>query len=219
MSDAKQLLVYADIVGSEKILREDNKRWENLLQPTLDRLNKHYQQVCHIPFETVAGDSFGAIVKDLPSAVAIVLSIQEMLQQTDARIVLIRDSIQYGMDGQHFNQLQGQALWKANEAINQLKKDKTLFLANLGDKRTDLSLNSIVNLMMAIRKKWSATTWAIYQHYCQGNKQKTIAERVGVSQQYVSKALNDQNIRLISRTQRDTIALLEQIEAEDTPQT
>lgn len=212
MSDNKNILIYADIIGSEKILTERSEQWKNILQSALTQLNNRYTEGYLLPFETVAGDSFGAVIKDLATAVNIVLSIQENLHPTEARIVLIKDTVRYGLTGQRFNELQGEALWKANERIEQLKKNKTLFAAEIDNQALNLSLTTMINLIFAIRQKWSPTTWAIYQHYQQGNNQKTIAESVGVSQQYVSKSLHEQQIRLIIRSQRDMMAFLQHIE-------
>lgn len=215
MSNTKSILIYADIVGSEKLLSEHAERWKNVLHPALQRLNADYQSHLLMPFETVAGDSFGSVINDLPTAAHIVLSIQESLQPVEARIVLIKDTIRHGLDGQHFNELHGEALWKASEAVEQLKKSKTLFTAQMDNEALTLSLNTIVNLILAIRQKWSPTTWAIYQHYQQGETQKTIAESIGVSQQYISKSLNEQHIRLIIRCQRDMMALCNLLEKQN----
>lgn len=212
MSNSQNILIYADIIGSEKLLTRQGERWKTILQPTLQRLNAEYQSHLLLPFETVAGDSFGSVVKDLPSAANIVLSIQENLQPVEARIVLIKDIVRHGINGQHFNELHGEALWKADKAIKQLKKDKHLFTAQMDNEALMLSLNTMINLIFAIRQKWSPTTWATYQYYQQGNKQKAIAELVGVSQQYVSKSLNEQHIRLIIQSQHDMMALLQHIE-------
>ncbi len=204
-----EVLIYADIIDSEGVIRNNIKPWEEILQPALMQLNQQYQSCFIIPFEIVAGDAFGAVVDNLNNAISIILSIQAILSPIGVRIALVDKTIQYGIETKHFNQLQGSALWIANDSINKLKKNKMLFSACLVDERLSEILESLINLIFSIRRRWNEKTWAVSDLLQQGKTQQEIAIQLGTSQQNISRISAKNDLYLIKECEQKIFKVFE----------
>ncbi len=200
---AKKIVLLADIIVSKKTLKTPHDI-EHIVN-SLKKINKQFNQRLTIPFEVVAGDGFGAVIKDLATAIEIVLEIQQQLQPLQVRVAVVQDEVICKINQKKFNEINGKALWEASELITTMRKERSLFSLSLSDNYLQVSVNCIANLILQQRAQWTENIWCIYSYDNQQKTQKDIAKKLSVSQQYISQALKQHKIRFIRKMQNDII--------------
>lgn len=196
----KKIIIIGDVIKSSKRFHHD--KWENFHQ-SIETINERFASDLTIPFTVYSGDSFGAVCTDISSAAKIILSMQEIQKYYKSRYVLIEDEISYGIDKKSFLTLVGPALWKSEEKLNLIKKRKILFLADLDNNLLSLTINTIMNLILSVKNDWNEQEWIVYRNYNQEVKQKDLAEKLGITQQYVSKIIKQTRLRLIKESEEN----------------
>lgn len=208
MRQSTSILIHGDIIGSKRASRQQQYTWAERLRSALDQLNQRYDKVYLVPFSVVAGDAFGGVVANLADAVVMVLALQGLLAPVEGRVVIVSGQIN-NLDTDNFNELYGDALFTVNHHMNQLKKNKKYFAIEHADEVVRLAVDNMVNLIFALRQKWSAQVWAIDGYRQQSCKQATIAQKLDISQQYVSKLMLTSNMRLIESCQQNLLRMLD----------
>lgn len=196
----KSIIIIGDVIKSSKRFHPD--KWENFHQ-SVETINKIYQEELTIPFTVYSGDSFGAVCTNISSAAEIILSMQEIQKYYKSRYVLIEDEISYGVEKKSFLTLVGPALWKSEEKLKSIKKNKMFFVAGLQNKLLTITINTIMNLILTVKNDWNEQEWEVYRNYNQGVKQKDLAEKLGISQQYVSKIIRQTRLRLVKESEEN----------------
>jgi len=203
--DKNELVIIGDVIKSRRKFQASE--WENF-HNSIESINNNFLQSLTIPITIYSGDSFGAICRDMISAVEIILAIQEYQQHHRSRIVLIEDHISFGIDQKNFLTLEGPALWKSKNKLTFLKKNKMSFIADLKNELMTISINTITNLIISIRNDWGEIEWAIYKKYNSNTRQKDIAKELGISQQYVSKIVNKSRIKLVKSSENNLKSII-----------
>lgn len=203
--ESQELVLIGDAVKHR--LKFDPEIWEHFHQ-SIKTINRKQSQSFKIPLTVYSGDSFGAICKDLHSACNVVLSLQANLRPYAARIVLIEDDILYGIDKNSFLTLEGPALWRSKQLIENLRKSKASFMAELQDELQTITLNTILNLILSIRADWNELEWEVYKSLGTLHTQGEIAVQLQVSQQYISKILTKSKLRLVQAAEHNLRKIL-----------
>ncbi len=198
-----KIVILADIISSKKFFDSENSLQQ--LNTSLNKINKQFHQQLHIPFEIVAGDSFGAVVHHLSDATEIVFAIQQEIYPMSARIVLVQDEIIYNSNKKKFNEISGKSLWKANDLITFTRKNKLLFSLSLPDEYLQTSLHCVCNLILEQKSTWKTTSWNINKYYQKNYTQQKIADTLSISQQYVSQSIKKHKIHFIRNIQNDIL--------------
>lgn len=196
----KNIIIIGDVIKSSKKFHPG--KWENF-HLSIEIINERFQSDLIIPFTIYSGDSFGAVCKDISSAAEIILAMQEVQEYYTSRYVIIKDEISYGIDEKNFLTLVGPALWKSEEKLNSIKKNKKLFIADLENELLSLTLNTILNLILSVRNDWNEQEWEVYRNYNQEVKQKELAKQLGITQQYVSKIIRQARMGLIKESEEN----------------
>jgi hypothetical protein len=196
----KKIIIIGDVIKSSKRFHPD--KWENFHQ-SIEIINERFASDFTIPFTVYSGDSFGAVCTDISSAAGIILSMQEVQKYYKSRYVLIEDEISYGIDKKSFLTLVGPALWKSEEKLNFIKKRKMLFIADLDNNFLSLTVNTIMNLILSVKNDWNEQEWIVYRSYNEEVKQKDLAGKLGITQQYVSKIIKQSRLRLIKESEEN----------------
>ena len=196
----KKIIIIGDVIKSSNRFHPD--KWENFHQ-SIETINERFASDFKIPFTVYSGDSFGAVCTDISSAAEIILSMQEVQKYYKSRYVLIEDEISYGIDKKSFLTLVGPALWKSEEKLNFIKKRKMLFLADLDNNFLSLTVNTIMNLILSVKNDWNEQEWIVYRSYNEEVKQKDLAGKLGITQQYVSKIIKQSRLRLIKESEEN----------------
>jgi len=204
-----EFVLIGDVIQSRKQFKPE--AWDYFHQ-SIKKINEEFRSSIKIPFKIYSGDSFGGICVSVESAVDIVLAIQANHALHKSRLVLIEDEVSFGLETKNFLHLEGPALWKSNDLVANLKKSTSFFLADLQNELKTIAVNTILNLILSIRNDWSEIEWAVYKHLGRDIKQKDLAEKLGVSQQYVSKISNKSKLKLVREAEKNLRQLLHGID-------
>ena len=202
--EASQLVLIGDIIQSRKGFNP--QQWK-LFHQAIESLNRDFEKELTTPLVVYSGDSFGAIVKNVNTAVTLSLKLQERISPLKVRIVLIEDEVSYGLESRNFLELEGPALWKSPDRMKELKENGSYFRADIKDQYLSFSLNASLNLILAVKYDWDEIEWEIYRQYPEHKTQKEIARQKGVSQQYISKLIRQSKFKLVKQSEKNLILL------------
>lgn len=193
-----ELVIIGDVIKSRK--KFNPEKWDDF-HHLIKQINEDFSSSIKIPLTIYSGDSFGGTCNSVGAATRIVLAIQEYQKYQKTRIVLIEDAISYGLDKNNFLTLEGPALWKSQNLLDKLKKRQSFFLADLQNELETNTVNTILNLILSIRDDWSEIEWEIYRNEGLEIKQKVLAGKLGVTQQYISKITKKSKLKLIKEAE------------------
>ncbi len=200
------LVINGDIVSSRKNFNPDV--WQKFNE-NIEALNQENPECFRVPFSIYAGDGFGCVPRDLGSAIRLVLSLQEKLQDLEFRLILNEGIIEFGLEKGLFPELQGPALWENNQLLSALKKNGMRFNCVLKSIENQKTLNSALRLNLAYRANWSSNQWLLYRGIKSGWKQKEIAAELEVSQQYISKLMQQMQLDSLIAAEQNLLSLFE----------
>lgn len=200
-----ELVIIGDVIKSRK--KFNPNEWDYFHQ-LIDEINQKFSSSIKIPLTIYSGDSFGGICDNVDSAVKIVLAIQEHQKYQKSRVVLIEDEVSYGLDKKNFLTLEGPALWKSQNQLKKLKSKPSLFLADLQNELKTVTVNTILNLILSIRDDWSEIEWGIYKNERLDIKQKELANKLGVTQQYISKIIKTSKLKLVKEAETNLTLII-----------
>lgn len=83
-----------------------------------------------------------------------------------------------------------------------------MFLADLDNNLLALTVNTIMNLILSVKNDWNGQEWMVYRIYNQEVKQKELAEKLGIIQQYVSKIIRQARLRLIGESEENLKSII-----------
>ncbi len=201
-----KIVIVGDVINSRKEF--EPKKWL-LFQDSINEINQIFKDELEIPFTIYSGDSFGAVCSDIKSAIKVILKINEIQRFSKSRLVIVEDQIPFGLEQKNFLELEGPALWETETSLNLLKKNKNFFLANLKNEQLNLLVNTVLNLILTLKNEWSDQQWIIYEEYRNGSTQKYIADKMGITQQYVSKLIIQSKCKLISETEQNLMKIID----------
>lgn len=204
----KKIIIVGDVIRSSK--KFDPEKWE-YFHKAIDKINMLYNNKLEVPFTIYSGDSFGAVCKDVISAIEQILKMQEIQQYYKSRYVLIEGEISYGIDKRNFLTMEGPALWKSEDELIRIKKRKLLFNSSLENDLLALSINTIMNLILTIKDDWNEQEWTVYRNYTAEARQQDIAQQMGISQQYVSKIIKQSNLWLVKDSEESLKQIIDGI--------
>lgn len=204
-----EIVLIGDVIKSRK--RFNPEEW-NYFHQLIKTINDEFHSSIKIPITIYSGDSFGGICDSVESAIDIVLAIQEQHKYHKSRVVLIEDEVSFGLETKDFVNLEGPALWKSQVLLDNLKNSRSFFLSDLQNELKSIAVNTILNLILSIRDDWSEIEWAVYRHQGLPITQKDLAEKLEVSQQYISKISNKSKIRLVREAENNLIQILHGID-------
>jgi predicted XRE-type DNA-binding protein len=199
-------VIVGDIIKSRKNFKPE--KWD-LFSQAIDKVNERYREEMEIPFSIYSGDSFGAVIYKLKSAFKIILGIQEQLQDFKTRMVLVEGEISYGLESKSFFKLEGPALWNTDKELKKIKRGDQNFTSSLKDEQMNLIINTVVNLMLAMRSDWSELQWKVSHYVREGLTQEEIAQQLNITQQYVSKIKRNSQCKLLHKAEKNILDLLD----------
>lgn len=193
--------VIGDIVKSKKII--DRYEIQNKLNTVLKKINEKYADEIASNFMITLGDEFQGLLKSGKNVIRIISEIEIELLPIQLRFGIgigkidteIKRDIPLGADGPAYH--------NARKMINELKeKEKkyetnysNIMICSQGDnKQIDMLLNSILSLCSTLKTNWTSRQTEIIRCYIESNKnQHKSAEKLGITQSSVNKALNKSN--------------------------
>ena len=203
--DDQLAVIIGDVRGSRKMAQDVRYEGQLYLKSAIIQINEKKTESIEAPFMITRGDEFQGVLHDLKSAFEIMLEFERLLFPLQVRYGIGRGSIQK-MGSKIPVEMDGPAFHRASEALNYLKKRKQIIYCKTENETGDLLLNTIFNLMSAIKGKWNLLTFNRYWKY----KELGTLEKVALDEKVSPQAIWDSmhNMRVMEILEAENNVLL-----------
>lgn len=185
----KFYVLLGDVISSSKIRNREEARKK--LARACNEVNNVYAKDIRADFKILKGiDEIGGVLSTMRNIYNIITTILWQLYPNLIRFVLVFDYIDTAIDTGDIAKMDGSAFHKASNMMPLLKKSKLMFDMRVGDKMIDNSITGQVNLILLLKKNWSAHQNRIVREYKKTKNQYEVAKKLGTTQQSVSNTLN-----------------------------
>src|SRR5574341_1698610 len=162
----KQLLyvVLGDVISSRRI--RDKEAFQNILEETCNRINTVHAADIQAEFNILKGiDEIEGVLLNISKIYEIITSILEQLYPESMRFVITLDYIDTAVESRNVAKMDGPAFHKASDMMGELKKSRLLLDISTGDEITDILISGEINLILLLKRKWSAKQHSIVKEY------------------------------------------------------
>lgn len=185
----KLYVILGDVISSSLI--SDRENFQKGFEETCNEINIKYTKDMYADFKILKGiDEIGGVLLTMSNSYEIITNILERLYPNLMRFVLVLDYIDTSVETRNVTKMDGPAFHKASDIMSTLKKSKLMFDMYVGDKVIDTAIAGQINLILLLKKNWSARQHQIVREYKIGKNQYDVAKNLGITQQAVSKTLN-----------------------------
>jgi len=188
------VVIIADVRGSKKMATNERYEGQLFLKSAIVQVNEKYADVIIAPVMITRGDEFQGVVKNMASAVKIMLEFERLLFPLNLRYGLGKGTI-HKMGSTISIEMDGPAFHKANEAVNLAKKKKLFINCITDDNGVDILLNNIFLLMFAIKSRWNKNNYQRYWNYKSLGTLEKVARKENVTPQAIWDSM--QNMRAL----------------------
>lgn len=177
-----------DVISSRRI--KDREVFQKKLEKICSRINTTYADDIFAGFKILKGiDEIEGVLLNISNIYEIITSISEQLYPHSMRFALAMDYIDTAIESRDTAKMDGPAFHKASNLMKGLKKSKLLFDMSTDNETTDTLIAGEINLILLLKKNWSAKQHLIVREYKKTWNQHEAAKALGITQQAVSKAL------------------------------
>lgn len=195
LKNSKYVVITSDVIESKKI-----KNLKNILIYKLHKINKLFYEQLLTPFTISRGDEIQAICNDIYNLPKIIRYLRYACLPIKLRIGIGIGSIENNPTTSNSWDMNGEAFFNARLAIESLSdKNYPCTHINTFYKKSDLkgkdtniteiSINTIFNLIDTIMNKWTLRQWEAVQYYSEQNTYEKAAQLIDVSWQSIQKRL------------------------------
>jgi len=185
----KLYVILGDVISSSRI--SDRENFQKRFEETCKEINIRYTNDMYADFKILKGiDEIGGVLSTMSNSYKIITNILERLYPNLMRFVLVLDYIDTSVETRNVIKMDGPAFHKASDIMSTLKKSKLMFDMYVGDKVIDTAIAGQINLILLLKKNWSARQHQIVKEYKISKNQYEVAKNLGITQQAVSKTLN-----------------------------
>jgi predicted XRE-type DNA-binding protein len=165
--------------------------FQKRLEETCKKINSVYAGNIYADFKILKGiDEIAGVLSTMSKSYEIITTILEQLHPNLMRFVLVLGYVETSIETMDVARMDGPAFHKASDIMGTLKKSKLMFEMSVGDKVVDTAIAGEINLILLLKKNWSAKQHWIVMEYEKTKNQYEIAKNLGITQQAVSKTLN-----------------------------
>ncbi len=192
---------YIAVIGDVKRSREleDRSKVQCQLRAILDKINEQYANDIVAKFVITLGDEFQGLLVSDAHVMEIISVLQSRMHPVEIRFGIGFGSITTDIDPEMAIGADGPAYYRARESVEYLKEKEKRKQTYTGDIRFEMNeangtaammLNTIADLMYAIRSSWSERQReVIYSMLEQQESQSDVAKRLNIKQPTVQKIL------------------------------
>lgn len=207
MSTRELYLILGDVVSSRDI--EDKTAFQKKINNTIQRINHIYRNDIYADFKILKGiDEIGGVLLSVANSYEIVTFINDCLHPDAMRFVVVRGQIEIAYETQDVSKMDGPVFHKAASLMAQLRKSGSLFVIYTGNDVTDPLFSDIANLILTQKYDWYPHQVKVVSEYRYLKNQKKVAQKLGITQQAVSKVLRYVNWKEIARVEQEINLLL-----------
>ena len=186
----KLFVLLGDVKSSREI--KNRELFQEKLIKVCNELNQEYQQNLYADFKILKGlDEIGGVLTETSSIYKIISKITNQIYPNTIRFILVRDYIDTALNSKDVTRMDGPAFHKASERMKLLKKSKTFFDMVTYNETIDSSLIIMINLMLLYKERWTKKQRQIIEEYEKTLNQKKVAFKYNITQQAVSKVINN----------------------------
>jgi hypothetical protein len=194
------IAVVGDIVGSKKI--QDRKAIQDKLSKVLYEVNEMYYKDIASKFMITLGDEFQGLLTAGTHALEIIEKIERQMYPTNIRFGIGVGRITTDINPDFPLGADGPAYYSARKMINELKTAEKKKMEAKADIKIEIEnnldiaelINTVFSLNTTIKAKWTKRQREIIDAYLNGyGTQSDIAQKIGINQSNVQKALANSN--------------------------
>jgi hypothetical protein len=200
-------VIIGDVRGSRKMAYDVRYEGQLYLKSAIIQINEKKMDIIEAPFMITRGDEFQGVLRDLLSAFEIMLEFERLLFPLQLRYGIGRGSIQK-MGSKIPVEMDGPAFHRASEALGYLKRKKQFIHCKTEDESGDLLINTIFNLMSAIKSKWNILTFNRYWKYKELGTLEKVALDEKVSPQAIWDSMHNMRIMEILEAEQNVALFL-----------
>lgn len=184
----KFYVMSGDVLSSRQI--KDKEVFQKKIEKICSWINTTYAGDVYAGFKILKGiDEIEGVLLDISNIYEIITSISEQLYPHSMRFAIAMDYIDTAIESRDTAKMDGPAFHKASNLMEGLKKSKLLFDMSTDNEITDTLIAGEINLILLLKKNWSAKQHLIVREYKKTWNQYEAAKALGITQQAVSKAL------------------------------
>jgi len=158
------VVIIADVRGSRKMAQDERYEGQLFLKSAIIQVNEKFAGEIDAPFMITRGDEFQGVISNLQNAFIAMLEFERLLFPLQLRYGIGQGSIQK-MGSDIPIEMDGPAFHRANEALTRVKKKKYFIRIATDYTQRDLMINTIFDLMCAIKSRWNEITFNRYWKY------------------------------------------------------
>ena len=182
-------VLLGDVVNSRGI--KDRQRFEKRLRIALDKIMRIYGKSFRVPVKNWKGiDEVAAVLNKAGDVYRIMDTMNDALVPEKIRFVLVKGELDVIPKNKDVSQLDGQVFHVAASLMATIKKEKRLFLCDTGNPLADMALDTQINALFLLKTSWTQKQRNIFNMYFKIGSQDSVAKKLKVTQQSVSKTLN-----------------------------
>lgn len=184
----KFYVMSGDVLSSRQI--KNKEVFQKKIEKICSWINTTYAGDVYAGFKILKGiDEIEGVLLDISNIYEIITSISEQLYPHSMRFAIAMDYIDTAIESRDTAKMDGPAFHKASNLMEGLKKSKLLFDMSTDNEITDTLIAGEINLILLLKKNWSAKQHLIVREYKKTWNQYEAAKALWITQQAVSKAL------------------------------
>ena len=183
-------VIISDIIGSRKLNDRERYEWQLFLKSAIVQINEKFSNYIEASFMITKGDEFQGVLKQISFVHPIVMEFERLIFPLTMRFGVGHGSIQK-MGSKIPIEMDGQAFHLAQAALNAAKKKKQVIIIQTKNEYFNLQVNTIYQLIYAIKERWSDISYKRYWKYQECGTYERVAQEEGVSTQAVWDSLNN----------------------------
>jgi hypothetical protein len=183
-------VIISDIIGSRKLNDHERHEWQLFLKSSIVQINEKFSDFIEAPFMITKGDEFQGVLKRIGSVHSIVMEFERLVFPLTMRFGVGHGVIQK-MGSKIPIEMDGAAFHRAQAALNKAKKKKKVIIIETENEYFNLQVNTIYQLIYAIKERWSDISYKRYWKYQECGTYERVAQEEGVSTQAVWDSLHN----------------------------
>jgi len=205
----QRYVLLADVIESTGI--SDRSEFRDDLLDGIQTVNTEYDSDLHVEYGLIKGvDEFGAVLSDLRNLYEMISTLLDRVHPVRIRFAVAAGTVDIDPDSDDIGEMDGPAFHDADRLIHEVESDG-LYIYIDTNSPVDILVANNINLLLMQREQWTAHQVDAVRAYERSGTQSDAADRLGVRQQAVSKALNAidyHETKLVREYLRDVISLL-----------
>jgi len=202
--DNKYFVLMADVFDSSNQSGVQKK-----LHDAVSHINQKKDTTWKTFFEITRGDEVAVIVDKTCGWFKVMRSFSDIVRPFQLRWVVIYDEIREGLSSESSAEATGPAFVIADQQMHELKKTSLYASIRTGYENIDQQLAGIVNLFLERLNKFSKLQLDTIREYQHSRRQKTVAKKLGKTQQQIQQTLKSVNFQTIDLAEKAIDLLVE----------